>query len=139
MMKTIKNVADEIGISKQKLYRYIKANYINEVHYDANVIYIDDVLESKLKQHFIYNDTNHNTNQSTSIDVELIQALNDMISQLKEQIKEKDKQLEVNQELLKNQQILTLQANQKIELLEHQEEQKDEYVKTLFGLYKKVK
>lgn len=137
-MKTIKNVADELGISKQKLYRYIKSNYINEVHHETNVMYIDDVLENKLKQHFKSIETHHDTTQNTSNDTQVIQSLNDMISHLKEQIKEKDKQLEMNQELLKNQQILTLQANQKIELLEHQEEEKEEYKKTIFGLYKRV-
>ena len=44
---------------------------------------------------------------------------------------------QANQELLKNQQILTLQANKKIELLETKEE--SNYKKTIFNLYKKIK
>ena len=58
---------------------------------------------------------------------------------MKEQLKEKDRQIERNQELLKNQQVLTLQANQKIELLENKEEEKEVFKKTIFGLYKKIK
>ena len=32
MAKTIKQIADELGLNKQKIYRYIKSNHINEVH-----------------------------------------------------------------------------------------------------------
>lgn len=138
-MKTIKQVSDELKISKQKLYRYIKANHINEVHHNAGVIYIDETLETLLKQHFFKNDIHHDTHQSISNDTALIQSLEAQIEQLKEQLKEKDRQIERNQELLKNQQVLTLQANQKIELLENKEEEKEVYKKTVFGLYKKIK
>ena len=138
MRKTIKQVADEIGISKQKLYRYIKANHINEVHHDVGVIYIDDALESLLKQHFLDNDTHRDAHQNTSNDIVLIQSLEAQIELLKDQLKKKDEQIVKSQELLKNQQVLTLQANQKIELLE-QKEEKEVYKKTIFGLYKKIK
>lgn len=138
-MKTIKQLSDELKISKQKLYRYIKANHINEVYHDVGVIYIDDELESLLKQHFLDTEVHHDTNQTVSNDTALIHSLESQIAQLKEQLKEKDKQIERNQELLKNQQVLTLQANQKIELLENKEEEKELYKKTIFGFYKRVK
>ena len=138
-MKTIKQLSDELKISKQKLYRYVKANHINEVHHDAGVIYIDETLETLLKQHFSKNDTFHDTHQNVSNDTVLIRSLEEQIVQLKEQLKEKDRQIERNQELLKNQQVLTLQANQKIELLENKEEEKEVFKKTIFGLYKKIK
>ena len=138
-MKTIKQLSEELKISKQKLYRYIKANHINEVHHDAGVIYIDETLESLLKQHFLDTEVHHDTNQTVLNDTVLIHSLELQIEQLKEQLKEKDRQIERNQELLKNQQVLTLQANQKIELLENKEEEKELYKKTIFGFYKRVK
>ena len=138
-MKTIKQLSDELKISKQKLYRYIKANHINEVHHDSGVIYIDETLESLLKQHFLDTEVHHDTNQTVLNDTVLIHSLELQIEQLKEQLKEKDRQIERNQELLKNQQVLTLQANQKIELLENKEEEKELYKKTIFGFYKRVK
>ena len=138
-MKTIKQLSDELKISKQKLYRYIKANHINEVLHDAGVIYIDETLESLLKQHFLDTEVHHDTNQTVLNDTVLIHSLELQIEQLKEQLKEKDRQIERNQELLKNQQVLTLQANQKIELLENKEEEKELYKKTIFGFYKRVK
>ena len=109
------------------------------MHHDAGVIYIDETLETLLKQHFSKNDTFHDTHQNVSNDTVLIRSLEEQIVQLKEQLKEKDRQIERNQELLKNQQVLTLQANQKIELLENKEEEKEVFKKTIFGLYKKIK
>lgn len=148
-MKTIKQVADEIGISKQKLYRYIKANHINEVHHDEGIIYIDETLETLLKQHFSADEVHRDTSQSVSSDTVLIQSLESQIEFLKEQLREKDKQISENQESLKREQVLRLQANQRIEFLEQKEqnqeqkeekeEEKEVYKKTFFGLYKRVK
>ena len=33
--KTIKEIADELGIDKQKVYRYIKKNHINEAYHEV--------------------------------------------------------------------------------------------------------
>lgn len=141
-MKTIKQLADEIGISKQRLYRYIKKNHINDVHHDTvndvPVIYIDDTLETLIKSHFLenchINDVHHDTPSDTHHDV----PSDTVFELLKMQLKEKDKQIEQLQELLKNQQILTHQANQKIELLETKKDaEHEEYHKTIFGLYRK--
>lgn len=51
-MKTIKQVADELGIRKQRLYRYIKKHCISDVHHDAGVMYITDALENNIKSVF---------------------------------------------------------------------------------------
>lgn len=32
MAKTIKQIADELRVSKQQVYRYIKRNHISEAH-----------------------------------------------------------------------------------------------------------
>lgn len=34
-MKTIKQISDELGVDKQKVYRYIKKNHIKEVHQEC--------------------------------------------------------------------------------------------------------
>lgn len=36
MDKSVKEIADELGIDKQKVYRFIKKNHINEVHHEAH-------------------------------------------------------------------------------------------------------
>ena len=60
-MKTIKTVADELGISKQRLYRYIKKHCIGDVHRDAGVMYITDTLENDIKTAFSKNEARHDT------------------------------------------------------------------------------
>ncbi|MDD5842300.1 MAG: NAD(P)-binding domain-containing protein, partial [Solobacterium sp.] len=59
-----KALADELNISKQKLYRYIKKNHINDVHHDAGVMYIDDALESAIKSVFQDFDAHHDVHQN---------------------------------------------------------------------------
>ena len=51
-MKTIKEIAGELGISKQRVYRFIKRECISEAHHDAGVMYYDEAAESLIKQAF---------------------------------------------------------------------------------------
>lgn len=52
--KTIKEIADELGVDKQKVYRYIKKNHIIEVHHEAlqknGVKQYDEASETLIKQ-----------------------------------------------------------------------------------------
>lgn len=54
MPKTIKQIADELGVDKQKVYRYIKKNHINEAHHEAlqknGVKQYDEAAETLIKQ-----------------------------------------------------------------------------------------
>lgn len=46
MPKTIKQIADELGVSKQRVYRFIKQNCINEAHQNRiNDTVSDAVIE----------------------------------------------------------------------------------------------
>lgn len=59
-VKTIKQIADEIGVSKQKVYRFIRVNKIKESNRvrvcDGNrkheALYYDDAVETLIKTHF---------------------------------------------------------------------------------------
>ena len=58
-MKTLKQIADEIGVPKQQVYRYVKAECINEVHHDADEVhqsksvkYYDEAAENTIKAYF---------------------------------------------------------------------------------------
>lgn len=139
-MKTVLELAKELNVSKQKLYRHIKKNYINEVHHDAGVIHISDAVEKCIKQDFscdeVHQEPHHEAHQTTSNDALLIQSLQEQIEHLKAQLNGKDEQISKMQELLNNQQVLTLQATKKIELLENKEPE-EQYEKTWFGFYKK--
>lgn len=52
MAKTIRQIADELGVSKQRVYRFIKQNCINEAHQRNGVMYYDDAAETRIKQGF---------------------------------------------------------------------------------------
>ena len=55
-MKTIREIANELGVDKQKVYRFIKQNHINEAHREAHqrsgVKYYDEAAETLIKQGF---------------------------------------------------------------------------------------
>lgn len=50
MEKTIKQISDEIGVDKQKVYRYIKKNHINESHQENGVMYYDQNAQNIIKK-----------------------------------------------------------------------------------------
>lgn len=127
MAKTIKQIADEIGLDKQKVYRFIKKNHINEVHQKNGVMYYDEAVEKLIKSHFSKITTSSEVHQTTSndavIDVLMKQSeiLKSELEIKNKQIDELNKRLEENQRLLDQQQQLQAIAENKIKLLEHKE------------------
>lgn len=126
-MKTIKQVADELHIPKQRLYRYIKSHHINDIHQVESTMYIDDMLENKLKQHFESKTTSSESHQNTSNDV--------VIEALLTQLKTKDEQIKHLQQLLDQEQQLHLQTQNKLMLLEHKEEEQQEEKKNFWSKF----
>ena len=127
--KTVKEVAEMLGVTKQTVQYHLKSlptNYTTKS--DKNIIYINalgqkillDKIE-KRKQSFVGKETAKSDKEPIKETVR-----NDKeIDHYKEQIKEKDQQIsqllesqKQLQKLIENQQVLTLQANQKIEKLE---------------------
>lgn len=49
-MKTIREIANELGVDKQKVYRFIKQNHINEAVFDAVIEMLQKELEIKNEQ-----------------------------------------------------------------------------------------
>jgi hypothetical protein len=89
-MKTIKQIADELKIPKQKVYRYIKRNHISEAHQDNGVMYYDDVAETRIKQGFLKNEAHHEAHHDAVND-----AVNEaVIEALMKQLEVKDKQIQ---------------------------------------------
>lgn len=151
-MKTLKQIADELGIDKQKVYRYIKKHHINDAHHDAGVMYFDEAVENAIKSHFFNNDASsdahHEAHQTASNEVvndavlmQLIDAYKDLISTLKDQLAKKDEQIKDLKQLLDQEQQLHHRTQNTLLALENKEasEPSEEYERTWFGLYKKVK
>lgn len=125
-MMTINKLAEKLGVSRPTIYNNVPEN-MSFTKIDG-VNYIDDELEeiitkkiSERKQ----KSSPKNDDKTTTNNQEFIQSLNEEIKYLRQQLETKDNQLEmkdsqINQysELLKNQQILALQSNKKVEELE---------------------
>lgn len=126
-MKTIKTLAEELKISKQKLYRYIKDKHINDVVVIDGKFLVNDSLEKTLKKTFkelmASNNRNekphqtsaskqhHKSNQNSAFDT-------DMIRFLKDELKRAHDRNDHLQKMLENQQILMLRDKEIIESLE---------------------
>jgi len=52
-VKTLKQISDEIGISKQRLYRYVKSNHISESSFDGKAKFYDYLAERMMRKHFV--------------------------------------------------------------------------------------
>ena len=136
MAKTIKQIADEIGLDKQKVYRFIKKNHINEAHQKSGVMYYDEAVESLIKSHFSKITTSNEAHQTTSndavIDVLMKQSeiLKNELEIKNKQIDELNKRLEENQKLLDQQQQLHAIAENKLKLLEQHDQHLSEQIKT---------
>lgn len=137
MEKTIKQLADELGVSKQAIQKRLKKLPDNQQPTKVNGTYLlNDSVVSTIRKAYLKGKEGDNlsTNQQPTSDnvgdnlifKEVIADLkNDKIN-LFDSIKEKDDQIKQLQKLLDQQQVLTLQANKKIEQLELTLEQTDE-------------
>jgi len=78
MDKTIKQIADELKIDKQKIYRFIKKDHINESHQKNGVMHYDEKAQSLISSHFIRGKTDVSTSEkslaSASYDILLKQS-----------------------------------------------------------------
>ena len=50
--KTIKQIADELGVDKQRVYRFIRQNHINDAQQRNGTKYYDEAAEILIKQGF---------------------------------------------------------------------------------------
>lgn len=57
MNKTLKEIADDLNIDKQKVYRYVKKNHITESAQVMQTKLYDDTAQSLIKAHFETRDT----------------------------------------------------------------------------------
>lgn len=118
MNKTLKQIADELNISKQKVYRYVKDNHINEAVQDGQVKRYDEAVQQQIKSHFLKNEPHHEPHHEPHQKPHHDAVYDALLKQLEI----KDKQIEQLQLLLNQQQKLQALNQQKIELLEQKNE-----------------
>lgn len=88
-MKTIKQMADSLGIDKQRVYRFIRKHRISEVHQEAGVMYYDDVVETQVQKHFSKNATSSEAHQTASNDA----VIDTVVSMLRSELDIKNEQI----------------------------------------------
>ena len=120
MEKTIKQIADEIGISKQKVYRYIQKTGIKEARQEGQVKWYDEAAQTQIKKHFSDKKpesriNHHNINETVLKQLEVKDK----------QIEALQKQLSDMQTLLDQEQKLHMIAEQKILAIEEKQQAKN--------------
>jgi predicted DNA-binding transcriptional regulator YafY len=119
MAKTTKQIADEMGVSKQKVYRYIKKNCICEAHQENGVMYYDETAETLIKQGFSENEAHHEAHHEAHQN-----HINEaVIELLRNELQAKNEQIGKLQKLLDQEQQLRMVSEQKLLLLEEKQEE----------------
>lgn len=111
-MKTIKQIADELGVSKQKVYRFIVRNHITASSEVKQSKLYDEATEMLIKQGILedepYQKSHHEAHQNhinDTVSEAVIELLRKELEQKNEQLQEKDRQIRE-----KDQQISEMQA-----------------------------
>ena len=114
---TVKELADLCNVHYNTMRKWLVDNKIKKSDEAVNSTYLitDDVV-NKAKKHFLNEDLKSEEKEE-KIDSILIQQ----ITQKDKQIVKQQEQIEHLQKLLENQQILTLKAQEKVQLLESKE------------------
>ena len=89
-MKTIRQIADELGIDKQRVYRFIRRYRITDVHRDTGVMWYDEAAETQIIEHFLKNSTSSEAHQITSGDT----VIDTVITMLQRELEIKNQQIE---------------------------------------------
>ena len=103
-MKTTKQIADMLGIDKQKVYRYIKKHKIKEAHQDGSTLYYDGIAESRINRFFSDITTSNEAHQCTSKSHQSTSSdtvINEVIAMLKEELTAKNKLIDEQQQTIK--------------------------------------
>ena len=126
-MKTIKQIADELGVSKTAVRKKIEnLGLQSSLRKNGNQFAIDKIQEKLIKQAFSGNETetkNANQSQTENHEVsDLVSVFQTTISVLKAELEAKDRQIEKLQMLLDQEQQLHALTAQQIKELPEQKE-----------------
>lgn len=150
MSKTIKQIADELGVSKTAVRKKIENLGLRSgLQKNGNQFAIDDKQEKLIKSCFFENKSETANREPVCEKTETFPLVSDLVSVLKEQLEEKDRQiaekdkqieslqkaLVLAQENIKGAQLLQANAEQK--LLEQKDESKSEVLEKGKGFWAK--
>lgn len=148
-MKSVKEISEELEVSKQTVFNNIKRLNIETVKQDNTSFIKNDVDVEKIIQRVIRNKKKYgfesanvssekvktdNKKNESKYDVQIIELLEKQIDTLNKQLEKQEKrhettiefyrkELQERSKLLENQQVLALESNKKIKKLEDQLEE----------------
>ena len=97
-MKTIRQIADEIGVSKQAVYKRYKGKLYTVcapyAHTEQGVLYIEEQGETLIKQDFLQKERSNGAVLEQSENAGVVAVLQTTIDTLQGQLAIKDKQIE---------------------------------------------
>lgn len=115
-MKTVKQIADDLGVSKQAVFKKIdNLGLRKRLSKNGNQWLIDESIENTIKSAFL---TTSRTTTSSSTGSQLVDSLVDM---LQNELEAKNKQINQLQKLLDQEQQLHMVTEQKLMLLEEKQ------------------
>ena len=132
-MKSMKQIADELNVTKMTVYnnakkanvKFQKIENVNYLSPEDEVIVANRIKKNQNKTDYFDNEkkVETKTNNDNLVKNETIKHLYNQLDIYKEQSKRDKEQIKTLNRLLENQQILTLESNKKIQKLENQLEE----------------
>ena len=120
MGKTIRQIADELGVSKTSVRKKIdNLGLRSSLQSNGNQFLIDEKQEELIKAAFRVNKSQTKSETKTQTESETVSSL---ISILQEELARKDAQIENLQKLLDQEQQLHMHTKQQLQLLEQKED-----------------
>jgi predicted DNA-binding protein YlxM (UPF0122 family) len=106
-VKTLKQIANDLKIDKQKVYRFIKANHISEAHQDGITKLYDEAVETAIIKHFGIETTSETTSHEAVYDT-VLKQYEAVFDTLKKELEAKNEQIrELTAALITAQQTAT--------------------------------
>lgn len=132
-MKSMKEIADELNVTKMTVYnnakkanvKFQKVDNVNYLESEDEIIVVNRIRKNQNKHNDFENEKKEEvkTNSNNLVKDETIKHLYNQLDIYKEQSNRDKEQINTLNRLLENQQILALESNKKIQKLENQLEE----------------
>lgn len=123
-MKTLKQLADELSVSKTAIRKKIeKLGFRSRLQKDGNQFLVDEELENLIKQAFAdHSRTKTETNSETKMETDS-ETVSVLVSILQKELESKNEQILHLQKLLDQEQQLRMITEQKLLVIEEKKEE----------------
>ncbi|MEB8116110.1 DUF536 domain-containing protein [Staphylococcus saprophyticus] len=130
-MKSMKEIADELNVTKMTVYnnakkanvKFQKIDNVNYLTSEDEIIVINRIRKNQNKNDDFESEKKEEPNNDNLVKDETIKQLYNQIDIYKEQSNRDKEQINTLNRLLENQQVLALESNKKIQKLENQLEE----------------